>query len=115
MDKLTNRKALEYVIANCELPSAYVDKINAMIESLAKKSSSSGKPTATQKANEDLKVVLLESMTSEPRTITEIIKATPKFVELELSNQKVSALMKQLVDAQKVQKTTEKGKSLFFI
>ena len=44
-------------------------------------------------------------------TVTDFIKADERMAEY--SNQKVSALMKQLVDAGKVIKATEKKKSYF--
>ena len=85
------------------------------IELLEKKKSGERKPTATQIANEGLKETILEVLTGAetPMTVSEIIKAHAELVEL--SNQKVSALMTQLVNEHKVVKTTEKRKSYFSI
>lgn len=83
------------------------------IELLEKKNSyKSTKPTATQVANEGIKADILAVMTAEPNrlfTATELVKA----VNPELSNQRISALVNQLVDEGKVAKTVDKRKSYF--
>lgn len=84
------------------------------IELLSRKSSGKRKPTATQKLNETLKVSIAESM--EPNrlyTVSEIIKEVPACAGL--SPQKVSPLMRQMEEAGIVEKTKEKGKTLFRI
>lgn len=69
--------------------------------------------TKNQKDNEVIKEVMLEILAGldEAVTVTDFIKADERMAEY--SNQKVSALMKQLVDAGKVTKATEKKKSYF--
>lgn len=69
--------------------------------------------TKNQKDNEVIKEVMLEILAGldEAVTVTDFIKADERMAEY--SNQKVSALMKQLVDAGKVVKTVEKKKSYF--
>ena len=87
--------------------------IDHEIELLEKKNSSEKKPTATQKANEGLKVVILEVLKAhkDPMTITEIQKAD---VELgEMSNQRVSALVRQLKDEGLVERIEDKKKAYF--
>lgn len=37
-DKMTNRKALDYVLENCDLPSEVSEKLSAMLVALDKKS-----------------------------------------------------------------------------
>lgn len=85
------------------------------IELLDRKKSSTGerKLTATQVANESLKEIIMEVLnsTNELLTVTDIIKSHAELAEL--SNQKVSALMTQLKDANKVEKVVEKRKSYF--
>lgn len=116
MDKMTNKKAITYVLTNCEVPAEIKAKLETMLASLEKKSATGErKPTATQVANKGLKEILLANLGNEPKTVTEIIKSIPQFVEMEMSNQKCSALVKQLVDSGKVVKVTEKGKSLFYL
>jgi hypothetical protein len=83
------------------------------VELLEKKNSKSGL-TKVQKENEillgQLELALAEF--ERPITISEFMKESSHEVAT-LSNQKLSALMKKLVDAEKVVKTTEKKKSYF--
>jgi len=71
--------------------------------------------TATQKANEEIKAVILEELArvATPMTITELQAESEKLAGY--SNQKVSALLKQLVDTKAVAKVTDKKKSYFTI
>lgn len=74
--------------------------------------------TATQKANEEIKAVILEELArvATPMTITEFLNASEKINTLvNGSNQKTSALMKQLVDTKQVNKIVDKKKSYFTI
>lgn len=83
------------------------------LELLAKKAGSkSGKPTATQAANEEVKAAIVEAMeTGVTYTIADLMANVPALAEA--SNQKVSALMKQLVEAGRVVKSYEKRKAYF--
>lgn len=113
-ERMTYVKALEYVLANCEMPSDVDEKIDALKNSLVKKSAHKGerKPTKTQIANEGFKEVILANMESgRLYTITEITKEMP-FGE-ELSTQRVSALVRQLKESGKVVRTEEKRKAYF--
>lgn len=86
--------------------------IDHEVELLNKKNSyKSTKPTKTQRENEDLKVILVGAMTAEPKTISDIQDADATLGEL--SNQKISALLTQLIEAGKVVKTVEKRKAYF--
>lgn len=76
--------------------------------------------TATQKANEGLKENIVNFLTENKGnkyTVTDLIAQVLEFQELEvtLTNQKVSALCKQLVDGGDIKKVTEKKKSLFYV
>ena len=76
--------------------------------------------TATQKANEGLKENIVNFLTENKGnkyTVTDLIAQVPEFQELEvtLTNQKVSALCKQLVDGGDIKKIIEKKKSLFYV
>jgi hypothetical protein len=100
---------IEAVASNPEL----VKFINRELELLDKKNSADKKPTATQVANEALKNTILDYM--EPSigyTVTDVIKGVEECSEL--SNQKVSALMRALKDEGKVTKTEGK-KTLFYL
>lgn len=79
---------------------------------------SSNTMTATQKANEEIKVVILEELAklNVPMTITDFLNTSEKVNTLvNGSNQKTSALMKQLVDNKAVVKTVDKKKSYFSV
>ena len=115
MTKITYVEALAAVIPTVE-DKAVREKLEALKASLEKKSSSKGtrKPTATQKANESHKEVILASMEEGRRyTITEMCKEFP-FTE-ELSNQRVSALLTQLRKSDKVVRTVEKKVAFYSI
>lgn len=87
--------------------------INGRIAQLDKKSASKGKVvTATQKDNQILKEKILAEMeVGKPYTVTAMLKELDCVAEL--TNQKVSALMKQLVESGSVVKTEDKRKSFF--
>lgn len=108
-EKMTNRKALDYVLENCDLPSEVSEKLSAMLVALDKKSGGTRKPTANQIANEELKVRILDSMESDVRYQ---VKELAKLVGMD-SFQKCSALVKQLKDSGKVARSEEKGVAYF--
>jgi hypothetical protein len=111
MEKMTNKKALMYVVENfAEMPTDVAEKINAMITSLDKKSANR-KPTKVQEQNEKLKEVILETLTDKGMTVSEVIASNKEFEGL--SNQKISALLNQMAKAEEIEKVTDKKKSLF--
>jgi hypothetical protein len=82
------------------------------LELLEKKNSGEKKPTATQVANEALKVAIYEGMQDNRLyTVTEVIKEIPAVAGL--TNQKVSPLMNQMVESGLLIKTVEKRRSYF--
>ena len=82
------------------------------LELLAKKNSAEKKPTAVQVANEGLKKAILDFMVvGQKYTITDLMKSVPELADL--SNQRVSALVRQLKDADLVVRTEEKRKAYF--
>lgn len=89
-----------------------VDFIDHEIELLSKKSSKTA-PTKTQVENEKIKEKIVATLVELDRyaTITEIQNANTELADL--SNQKVSALLKQLVDTNKVDKMIDKKKAYF--
>lgn len=111
MEKMTNKKALRFVLDNCIVPDEVQEKLVKMIEQLDKKSSNPKKPTKTQIENESYMELILNAMTAEGQTVSELMKKIPEFEDF--SNQKVAALVKKLVDAEKIVKTVEKGRSYF--
>lgn len=111
--KMTKREMFEQIKANYELTPAEVAFIDHELELLAKKNTSEKKPTAIQVANEGLKEVILNVLTENGglMTITDIQKSAEELAEL--SNQKISALVRQLKDDGKVEKVEDKRKSYF--
>lgn len=114
MKKITKREKFEMLKAIPEVAGneMLVEFIDHELELLAKKNASEKKPTAQQTANEGIKEAILEAM--EPNrlyTVTEIQKEVAECAEL--SNQRVSALMRQLKDDGKVVRTEEKRKAYF--
>lgn len=91
-----------------------VEFINHEIELLDKKSASKSKAEiANANANAELTQIVKEvlSNTDKAVTVSEVMKANE--VLAELSNQKVSYLMRTLVESKEVVKIVEKGKSYF--
>jgi|GEM_PF-6750800 len=105
---MTYVEALETVIPMVE--GEVAEKLTALKAQMAKKKGSS-KPTKTQLENEKVKEEILEVLanTEEGMTCGEITKA----LEGEYTSQKISALLRQLVGAEKVVKSTEKKVSRF--
>ena len=116
MEKMTNLKAVAYVLENCTLPADVAEKMEKIKASFEKKSTGERKPTATQVANEGLKTAILSYMEENPVqmfSVSELIKKVP---ELEgLSTQKVSPMISALVKEFKVVRIEEKRKAYFKI
>ena len=85
--------------------------LNKRIEITEKKNANRGeaKPTKTQLENEGIKSVILSTLSTEPMTIGELVKANAELTGF--SNQKVSALLTQLLKANAVVRTEVKGKA----
>jgi len=115
MEKMTNVKALQYILNNCKtLPEDVLAKVKAMKESYEKKADNK-KPTKTQEENATFKVAILDTLKAlgKPVTVTDLQKADASLGEL--SNQRVSALLKLLKDEGLVEKTVDKKKSFFSV
>lgn len=99
--------------ANVEDANAMVEFLNHEIELVSKKRSGQ---TKTQKANEKLVEVVYEAIANagHPVTVTELFKMVEDGDEIK-SAQKVSALVKKLVDAERVVRVEDKKKAYFTI
>ena len=123
MVKLTNVLALEMVLGMAEVQAnvELVEKLTKMKEQFEKKNKSSvgvdGKKvlTAEQKKNEILKETILEVLGryEEPKQVKDLIAENEELSEY--TGQKISALMTQLVKAEKVVKVIDKKASKFQI
>jgi hypothetical protein len=110
--KMTKREMFEQIKANYALTEAEVKFIDHELELLAKKNSADKKPTKAQVENEGIKAEILEGMeVGKLYTITDLIKSIPAIAEL--SNQRVSALVRQLVEDKVVIRTEDKRKAYF--
>ena len=106
--KFAMLRAIPAVAENAML----VEFIDHEVELLTKKNSAEKKPTAQQVANAGIATAIIEGM--EPNrlyTVTEVIKSIPQCADL--TNQRVSALLRQLVEAGKVKRTEDKRKAYF--
>jgi hypothetical protein len=112
--KITKRMVLEHLMETYANDTMVVDYAKHEIELLDKKASNKT-PTKTQVENENIKNVIVEVLTNatSPMTITDITNANDKLVEL--SNQKISALLTQLINANLVVRTSDKKKAYFSI
>ena len=117
-EKMTKKETINLLIdvlmGNKEVEDTqiFVDFLIHERELLEKKSSNSGQ-TKTQKENETIKEKIVETLRDLGKyvTITEIQNAN---VELgAYSNQKISALLKQLVDNKEIEKVIDKKKAYF--
>ena len=114
MEKMTNSKALAFVLnmEGVELPADVREKLVNIKASIDKKNSAERKPTATQTENVGLKSAILEGMESgKAYTISDLMKAIPELADL--TNQRVSALVRQLKDEGSVSREEIKRKAYF--
>ncbi|MBO5730590.1 MAG: hypothetical protein J6R67_05265 [Treponema sp.] len=114
--KMTKKDYFAILRASYPATADNYDEVIAFIDHevdlLNRKNSADKKPTAQQVANEGIKTAILEGMTpNRLYTITEIQKEIPECAEM--SNQKISALVRQLKEAGLVNKTEDKRKSYF--
>ena len=120
--RLTKKDYFEMIKGVCADRTDIIDFCNHEIELLSRKNSKSG-ATKTQKENEIVANMLVEELAKigKPITITDLMNTSEivKNYTLEngnpLSNQKISAIFKQLVENKKLVKVTDKKKSYFSI
>ncbi len=108
-EKFEMLKAIPAVADNALL----VEFIDHEIELLTRKNSSDKKPTAQQVANEGTKDTILNILieNGDKMTVTEVQKSCAELSEL--SNQRMSALIRQLVLDGKVERVEDKRKAYF--
>ena len=111
--KITKRDRFNALLNMAEVKANpdMVAFIEHELELLAKKNSADKKPTAQQTANEGIKQAILDGMENgRLYTITELQKSIPACAEL--SNQRVSALVRQMVGVT-IDRTEDKRKAYF--
>ena len=114
--KLTKRDRFEALLKMSEVQANpdMVAFIEHEIELLAKKNAGDKKPTANQIANDGYKDIIFAEMTANPDklyTVTDLIKNVDGLGDL--TNQRVSALLRQMIEANGVEKIVDKRKSYF--
>ena len=110
-NKITKKEMFTRIKAQVKDNAEMVAFIDHEIELLDKKASNK-KATKTQEANIGIKATILAVLGSgKSMTVTEMQGASAELGEL--SNQKVSALVRQLVEVGKVVKTIDKKVSRF--
>ena len=118
---MTTKKVTKRDLFNEVIKLAKENNRNDLVEfaqheiDLLNSKKASGTMTATQKENENIKAVILEELArvNKAITITDLQAESEKLAGY--SNQKISALLKQLVDTKAVAKVTDKKKSYFTI
>lgn len=112
--KVTKKEMFEMIKGVCADNTQIIDFCDHEIELLERKASKSTQ-TKTQKENEGIIETIFNALASvgKPVTITELQNAIPELAEY--SNQKISALLKKLVDSNQVTKTIDKKKSYFSV
>ena len=112
--KITYVQAIEKAI-NGEMTTEVVEKLTALKATLAKKGAGAKKPTAKQEANAEVRAELVEFINANAEgngfTVTDLIKECPA-VEGK-SNQYVSAILRQAVQAKEICKGSVKRRTYF--
>lgn len=110
--RVTKRDVLNHIIENYANDTMVVEYATHEIELLDRKKTNDTK-TKNQIANESLKDVIVATLTNLAKfvTISELQDANTELAEL--SNQKISALLKQLVDNEIIKKQIDKKKAYF--
>lgn len=111
-NKKTKKEMFNEVLAIVKDNKELVDFINHEIELLDKKSANK-KATKTQTENIGYKAEIKSVLTENGATVTEIQGKSETLAGL--SNQRVSALLRQMVESGEVVKTVDKKKSYFAI
>ena len=124
MTKLTKKVALSYaisILSHTEVKEEakpfssedVVTKLKEMMAGLEKKPNDEKGMTENQKQNVGYKDAILNFLATHPAvTASEILRGVDSFPE-EMTNQRVSALLRQLILDSKVKKEVSKGKTLF--
>ena len=112
MEKITNVKALSYILTSCELPEEVKATVEAMKASYEKKATAERKPTPTQTENANFKSEILAFLADGNKyTVSDLMKGIPSIADL--SNQRVSAIVRQLVVSGEVTRVEENRKAYF--
>lgn len=110
---MTYADALNAVLS-LDLPTDVSETLTALRTSIVKKNTADRKPTKTQEANAAIKAEIISALSDGTmRTVTEIMSLVPSLNGA--SNQKASALIKQLVEDGSLVRTMDKRKAYFSV
>ena len=90
---------------------AFLDKRIELTAKKNAKNTENAKPTKAQLENEGIKSTILACMSTTPTTITDLVKSNAELSGY--SNQKISALLTQLLKTNEVVRTEVKGKAFY--
>ena len=115
MEKLTYVNAINFAIKAMQgdIPSeesdrmAVIEKLVALGQSLEKRNAKSDKPTKKQVENGNVKAEILKVLTAEGQKCGDIAE------KVGISGQKASALLRQLIDTEQVEKYEDKRVTYF--
>ncbi len=105
---LTYAQALDYVLTNVDLPENVADKLDALYNKYSAKPTGERKLTKAQK-----ETALLTEKVYECMEVNRLYSCKELADHWEVSVPKMSAMLKKLVDADRLTKAVEKGKSYF--
>ena len=110
---MTNVKAIGFVLENCEIPGDVREKL-ANIKASYEKKSANKKPTKTQEENAKYARIIEDILDTEKgMTVTEIMHSDA--VLNNLTNQKVTAILRGMVKDKRVVNVKEGKKSTFVL
>ncbi len=95
-EKMTIRKALEYVLENYDLPEEVEEKMQKLLQqTIHKVENAHAKPTAKDIENENLRAAIIEYLktTGERLTCTQLIKTVPEIAGF--NPQKVTGILRK--------------------
>ena len=116
--KITKREVVEKMLADSNIKSneVYVTYLKNELE-LLKKKSENKKATKNQTENIEIKAVIIEVLgrigKGRAGEIQLVVQATDKEKYATLTNQRTSAILKQMIDEGTVVKTVDKKVSIF--
>lgn len=112
--KMTNQLALTFVLGLDQVKEnqEVFEKLTKMLQQVEKKNNSGGKgkPTKAQLENESIKELILQELGTEPLQIKELMTHETL---AEYSNQKLSALLRQMVESGIVTRVVDKKVTKF--
>ena len=111
-NKMTKREIINAMLSEETIKAneTYVAYLKNELFLLDKKATNK-KATKNQEQNKNIKSVILKTLSVMSGTVTEIQSASAELSKF--SNQKISALLKQLCDSGEVVKTLDKKKAIF--